>query len=156
MYVRLYVSIATDNFHPMTPHFNFTLEPDWRTAPLAFWVHVPVAGSNTECLPSAPVEVLHKGFMVLHVSAADVDLQFSCLAQLDHFIEVMAAKPLPTSRQLSKKRELPVGPNSHWLSRLPGKLKAPKERAKLISRLRAVREQLSPLGSAWHSYSRFL
>jgi hypothetical protein len=94
--------------------------------------------------------------MILHVDAADVDLQFSSLAQLDHFIEVMEAKPLPTSRQLSKKRELPVGPNSHWLSRLPAKLKAPKERTKLVSRLRAVREQLSPLGGAWHSYSRFL
>lgn len=147
---------ATDNCHPMTPRFHFTFEPDWQTAPLAFWVHVPVAGSDTECVPSAPVEVLHKGFMVLHIDAADVDLQFSSLAQLDHFIEVMAAKPLPTSRQLSRKRGLPLGPNSHWLSRLPAKLKAPKERARLVSRLQAAREQLSPLGGSWHSYSRFL
>lgn len=147
-------STANDNSPPMTP--RFTLEADWRTAPLAFWVHVPVAGSDTECVPSAPVGILHKGFMVLHVDAADVDLKFSSLAQLDHFIEVMGAKPVPTSRQLSRKRKLPVGPNSHWLSRLPAKLKAPKERAKLVSRLQAVREQLSPLGGAWHSYSRFL
>lgn len=138
------------------PNFHFTLEPDWRTAPLAFWVHVPVGGSDTECVPSAPVEVLHEGFIVLHVDAIDVDLQFSSLAQLDHFIEVMSAKPLPTSRQLSEKRGLPIGPNGHWLSRLPAKLKAPKERAKLVRRLRAVREQLSPLESAWHSYSVLL
>jgi len=140
----------------MTPHFHFTLEPDWRTAPLAFWVHVPVAGSDTEFVPSAPVEVLHKGFMVLHVDAADVDLQFSSLAQLDHFIEVMVAKPLPTSRQLSRKRELSVGPNGHWLSRLPARLKAPKQRAKLVSKLQAVREKLSQSGGARNSYSRFL
>ena len=140
----------------MTPHFHFTLEPDWRTAPLAFWVHVPVDGSDTECDPSAPMEVLHKGFMVLHVDAADLDLQFSSLAQLDHFIEVMVAKPLPTSRQLSKRPELPVGPNSHWLSRLPAKLKSPKERGKMVSRLQAVREQLSPSRGGWHSYSHFL
>jgi hypothetical protein len=76
--------------------------------------------------------------MVLHVDAADIDLQFSSLVQLDHFIEVMMAKPLPTSRQLSRKRELPVGPNSHWLSRLPAKLKAPKERAKLVVKTRLV------------------
>ena len=139
---------------PVTSNFYFTLEPDWQTAPLAFWVHVPVAGPDTEYVPSAPVEVLHKGFMVLHVEAADVDLQFSSLAQLDHFIEVMTAKPLPTSRQLSRMRELPVGPNSHWLSRLPAKLKAPKDRAKLVCRLQAVREQLSPLGGAWHRYPR--
>lgn len=156
MYVGFAFSTATDNIHSMTPQFHFTLEPDWRTAPLAFWVHGPVAGSDTECVPAAPVEVLHKGFMVLHVEAADVDLQFSSLAQLNHFIEVMAAKPLPTSRQLSRKRELPVGPNSHWLSRLPAKLKVPKERAKLVGRLQAVREQLSSLGDAWHGSSRFL
>lgn len=93
---------------------------------------------------------------MLHVDAADVDLQFSSLAQLDHFIQVMAAKPLPTSRQLSRKRELPVGPNSHWLSCLPAKLKSSKARCKLVSNLRAVREQLSPMGSAWHSYSHLL
>lgn len=140
----------------MTPNFHFTLEPDWRTAPLAFWVHVPVDGSTTECVPPAPVAVLHKGFMLLHVDAADVDLQFSSLAQLDHFIEVMEATPLPTSRQLSRKRGLPVGPNSHWSSRLPAKLKAPKERVKLVAKLRGVREQLLPLGASWHSYSRLL
>lgn len=140
----------------MTPNFHFSLEPDWRTAPLAFWVHVPVVGSTTEFVPPAPAAVLHKGFMFLHVDADDVDLQFSSLAQLDHFIEVMGAKPLPTSRQLSRKRKLPVGPNSHWLSRLPAKLKAPRERAKLVSKLRAVREQLLPLGDSWHSYSRLL
>lgn len=156
MYMLQTFSLATDECRPMTPHFHFTLEPDWRTAPLAFWVHVPVAGSDTECVPTAPVKVLHKGFMILHVDAADVDLQFSSLAQLNHFIEVLKAKPLPTSRHLSKKRDLPVGPNSHWLSRLPAKLKAPKERAKLVSKLRAVREQLSPLRGKWHIYSRFL
>jgi len=94
--------------------------------------------------------------MVLHVDAADVDLQFSSLAQLDHFIEVMVAKPLPTSRQLSRKRELSVGPNGHWLSRLPARLKAPKQRAKLVSKLQAVREKLSQSGGARNSYSRFL
>lgn len=148
--------LSMDESSPMTLDYHFSLEPDWRKAPLAFWVHVPVAGSDTECVPPAPVKVLHKGFMILHVGVADIDLQFSSLAQLDHFIEVMGAKPLPTSRQLSKKREAPIGPNSHWLSRLPAKLKAPKERLKLVNKLRAVREKLSPLGSAWHSYSQLL
>lgn len=140
----------------MTPTFYFTFEPDWRTAPLAFWVHVPVEGSTTECAPPAPVAVLHRGFMFLQVDAAGVDLQFSSLAQLNHFIEVMETKPLPTSRQLSKKRELPVGPNSHWLSRLPARLKMPRERTKLVGKLRAVREQMLPLGGSWHSYSHLL
>lgn len=136
--------------------FHLTLEPDWRTAPLAFWVHVPVAGSQTLCTPAVPEPVLHRGYIFLHVEADGVDLQFSSLAQLDHFIDVMTARPLPTSLQLSRKRAAPVGPNSHWLSRLPAKLKAPRKRAKLVHGLLDVRRQLEFLDGAWHSYRRFL
>jgi len=132
--------------------FHFTFEPDWRTAPLAFWVHVPTVGSTTDYVPDAPTAVLHRGFPVLHVSVADVDLQFSALAQLDHFIDVMDAKPRPTSRQLSRKRAPTVGPNGHWLSRLPATLKSPREQARLVGTLRAVREQLVALGDQWHRY----
>lgn len=96
---------------------DITFELDWRTAPLAFSVHVPVATSASEFIPSAPRPVLHKGYVFLHVDAGGTDLQFSSVAQLDHFIDVMAAKPLPTSRQLSRKRAAAAGPNGHWLSR---------------------------------------
>jgi hypothetical protein len=136
----------------MRPRFHFTFEPDWRAAPLAFWVHVPTVGSTTGYVPDAPTAVLHRGFAVLHVSVADVDLRFSSLAQLDHFIDVMEAKPRPTSRQLSRKRASTAGPNGHWLSRLPATLKSPKEQAKLAGTLRAVRAQLVPLGDQWHRY----
>jgi hypothetical protein len=100
--------------------------------------------------------VPHKGFLFLHIDVADVDLQFSSLAQLDHFIEVMETKPLPTSRQLSRKRASLAGPNSHWLSRLPATLKAPRERERLVSKLRAVRAQVLASGDPWHSNSRFV
>jgi len=100
--------------------------------------------------------VPHKGFLFLHIDVADVDLQFSSLAQLDHFIEVMETKPLPTCRQLSRKRASLVGPNSHWLSRLPATLKAPRERERLVSKLRTVRAQLLASGDSWHSNSRFV
>jgi hypothetical protein len=140
----------------MNIRFSLSFEPDWRRAPLAFWVHIPVPGSSTDYIPAAPVAVLHKGFVFLHVDADDVNLQFSSLAQLDHFIDVLDSKLLPTSGQLSRKRALPVGPNGHWLSRLPAKLKRPKERAKLVSGLKTLRGQLQPLGASWHSFSRFL
>ncbi|GGY19962.1 hypothetical protein GCM10007386_56440 [Pseudoduganella dura] len=117
---------------------------------------MPVAGSTTQFIPAAPAPVPHKGFVFLHVDVAGVDLQFSSLAQLDHFIEVMEAKPLPTTRRLSGKRDSSAGPNSHWLSRLPAHLKAPKERAKLVSQLRAVRQQLPPCGESWQSCLGFL
>jgi len=114
----------------MALRYHLTFEPDWRSAPLAFWV------------PAAPAPVPHKGYVFLHVDAAGVDLQFSSVDQLDHFIDVLATQPMPTSRQLSRKRGLPVGPNGHWLSRLPARLKAPRERLKLVAGLRAVRARL--------------
>lgn len=131
----------------MTAAYHFTYEKDWRTAPVAFWVHVPVPGTELDCDPPAPTPVPHKGYLVLHVEADGFDLQFSALAQLDHFIEVLSSKPLPTSKQLSSKRGLPVGPNGHWLSRLPAKLKAPRRRERLVYELRAIREVLVRQGS---------
>ena len=126
----------------MKPAYHFTFEQDWRYAPLAFWVHVPVPGSATEFDPPAPVKVPHLGYQTLRVQFEKYELQFSAPAQLDHFIEVLSAKPLPTSRQLSAKRGLSVGPNGHWLSRLPAALKSPRKREQLVSVMRAVREQV--------------
>lgn len=126
----------------MSESFRFTFEKDWRTAPVAFWVHVPVPGSATACEPPAPAPVPHKGFVFLRVEFEEHELLFSAPAQLDHFIEVLGSKPLPTSRQLSSRRGLPVGPNGHWLSRLPASLKSPRKRAKLVQTLRSVRARV--------------
>lgn len=126
----------------MKLEYHFTFEKDWRTAPLAFWVHVPVPGAATECNPPAPEAVPRLGFRTLRVQFEEHELQFSSPAQLDHFIEVLASKPMPTSRQLSSKRGLPVGPNGHWLSRLPAALKSPRKREKLVQVMRAVRTEV--------------
>jgi len=122
--------------------YHFTFEKDWRTAPLAFWVHIPVPGTKTECSPPAPKEVPHMGYQTLRVQFEKYELQFSAPAQLDHFIEVLSSKPMPTSKQLSSQRGLPVGPNGHWLSRLPAALKSPRKREKLVKVMQAVREQV--------------
>lgn len=123
--------------------FRFTYEKDWRTASMAFWVHVSVPGTTGLCDPPAPVAVPHLGYAFLRVEFESHELQFSALAQLDHFIEVLSRKPLPTSRQLSSRRGLPVGPNGHWLSRLPAELKSPRKRGKLVQALSVIRSQLA-------------
>jgi hypothetical protein len=116
----------------MNATFHFSFCEDWRTAPLAFWVHMPVKGTESQCDPPSPKQVPHKGYLQLQVLFESHELLFSAPAQLDHFIEVLSSKPLPTSRQLSSLRGLPVGPNGHWLSRLPAKLKSPRKREKLV------------------------
>lgn len=127
----------------MKAAFRFTYEKDWRTAPVAFWVHVPVPGTTSECVPPAPQAVANLGYAFLRVEFESHELQFSALAQLDHFIEVLSRKPLPTSRQLSSRRGLPVGPNGHWLSRLPAELKSPRKREKLVRELSAIRSEVA-------------
>lgn len=127
----------------MKPAFHFTFEKDWRTAPVAFWVHVPVPGTANTCEPPAPVATPHLGYAFLHVDFESHELQFSALAQLDHFIEVLSRKPLPTSKQLSSRRGLPVGPNGHWLSRLPAELKSPRKREKLVQVLGVIRAEVA-------------
>ena len=76
-----------------------------------------------------------KGFRVLCVEAGDTVLRFSSEAQLREFIRVLSLKRLPTTRQLSDQRGSGLGPNSHWLSRLPADLKSPRRRALLVKKL---------------------
>lgn len=120
------------------PKFQFTFENDWRSSPMAFWVHIPVAGTRDQWVPPKPSAVPHKGYPVLRVELGQHELQFSAPAQIAHCIEVLSTKPLPTSKQLSSRRSALVGPNGHWLSRLPAELKAPRKREKVVEALQTV------------------
>lgn len=122
----------------MNARFHFSYEPDWQEAPLAFWVHIPVSDAPNHFEPQAPNVTPHLGFQFLRFEFEQHELVFSSPSQLEHFIAVLNTKPLPTTRQLSAKRITRVGPNGHWLSRLPAQLKAPKTRAKLVANLRWV------------------
>lgn len=128
----------------MKPVFHFRFEKDWRSAPLAFWVHIPVPDVPQQWNPPAPREIPHQGYAWLCVEFEGHELHFSSPAQLDHFIDVLSSHALPTSRQLSSVRGLPAGPNGHWLSRLPAALKSPRKRAKLVQVMEAVRARVTP------------
>jgi hypothetical protein len=130
----------------MATPFRFTFEKNWAQAPIAFWVHAHAWGSK---LPGAPIPqpVSHRGYAMLHVDFGGHELSFSAPAQLDHCIEVLSLRPLPTSRWLAARPGLPVGPNGHWLSRLPATLKSPRRRARLVAALREVREKAVAPGS---------
>ncbi len=129
----------------MKAKFHFTFEKQWHTAPMAYWVHIPVPGEPGVYDPPAPVAIPHRGYVVLRIQFDSHELQFSSMAQLDHFMDVLSRKPLPTSRQLSVQRGRPVGPNSHWLSRLPANVKSPRRRALLLKALHTIREQIASL-----------
>ena len=112
---------------------------NWRDEPMAYWVHVEQDGLPwREALsfdPPAPSPEGRKGFPVLCVELAGVIFRFSSQEQLAECVRVLALKPLPTTRSLSAVRGSGAGPNSHWLSRLPGRVKSPKVRAQVVQKL---------------------
>ena len=112
---------------------------DWRTEPMAFWVHVEQGDvpwrEAASFTPPAPHPEGSKGFAVLCVEVAGLVFRFSSEAQLVECIRILSLTPLPTTRRLSALRGTMVGPNSHWLSRLPGRTKSPKVRAQVVQRL---------------------
>jgi hypothetical protein len=116
------------------------LRPDWRNAPLAFWVHEEsTPGSwygTTTYAPAAPKPRGRRGYLYLIVEFGRDTLEFSSREQLDHFVDVLSMNPLPTSRRLSALRGVAKGPNGHWLSRLPAALKATRKRAELVQALK--------------------
>jgi hypothetical protein len=124
----------------MNRQFYFSFAPDWQFAHGAYWVHHPVLDLPGAFVPPAPIEVPHKGYAILHVEFESYELVFSSRAQVDHYIEILSKKLLPTTRQLSAVRATGAGPNQHWLSRLPCAIKAPKKRSQLVSTLLAARE----------------
>ena len=123
-------------------HIGYTKE--FEPSPLSFWTHIEADGqpwySAMSFVPPKPLPVPGKGFAVLKVPVLGVELRFASVAEVHHFLEIMRQKNLPTTRRLSGQRATGLGPNSHWLSRLPSGLKAWTKRAKVI----AIVEQALP------------
>lgn len=124
-------------------HFEFI--PDWRDEPMAYWIHVENdAKPWLQALsfdPPAPRPVAGRGFAVLCVEVGAFTFRFSSPEQLRACMSTLSAKPLPSSLALSARRPGGAGPNSHWLSRLPARIKSPKSRAKAVEALRRAQEE---------------
>lgn len=131
---------------PKPARYRIEFVANWRHAPLAYWVH---AWSDQEARDTAlagpPAEVRHRGYRCLWVEVAGAELCFTSAAQLAHCIDVLARVPLPSTRRLAALRPGSMGPNAHWLSRLPARLKTPRARARLVLALRSIPD------AVWHA-----
>ena len=124
---------------------------DWRDEPMAYWVHAELGGSawriSDSYDPPAPAAEGRNGYPVLCIESQGFVFRFSSVAQLIECMNVLGRKPLPTSRRLSAIRGGEHGPNSHWLSRLPGHIKSPKIRQRAVRDLRSVISAMAPNNS---------
>jgi len=129
--------------------YEITFNSLYRESPVTFWVHVrrakSVAFDINDYEPPLSKLIGGRGFPELKLNYLGVELRFSSLHEISHYIEVLEQRSLPTTISLSLRRDSGVGPNSHWLSRLPAKLKPWKQRIKLVQLLKQAKTEFSGL-----------
>ena len=106
---------------------------------MSYWVHVEVDGSqwheSSEFEPPLPGPVAGKGYPRFFVEFDGCTFEFASLAELRVCITTLGQKLLPTTIRLSKDRGSSMGPNSHWLSRLPPRTKPWRYRERAVAYL---------------------
>ncbi len=123
------------------PRWRIEFGENYRSSPVSFWVHQhldhEVWTESTRFEPPLPKAIVGKGFPRLIIDAFGTELEFASIEEVEHCRQVLSQKNMPTSRQLASQRQTSMGPNSHWLSRLPADLKSWRKREKLLPKLDA-------------------
>jgi len=109
-------------------------------SPMSFWVHRPIPPSRiwidaTEFEPPLQSSVPGMGYPLFNVEIDGFTFFFASLDEIRACIRVLGTKVLPRTLDLSAQRETTMGPNGHWLSRLPAKTKSWKYREKAVAYL---------------------
>jgi hypothetical protein len=104
--------------------------------PMTFWVHCEADGKpwyeSAEFNPPRPDPVPGEGYPAFKVEFDGFIFEFASLVEVRVCINILGQKLMPRTSDLSRKRGAGHGPNSHWLSRLPGKVKAWRYRARAV------------------------
>ncbi len=111
----------------------------WRPGPMSYWVHVETDGrpwhAASQFAPPLPGPVAGKGYARFFVEFDGCTFEFASLDELRVCISTLGQKLLPTTIRLSQQRGGGMGPNSHWLSRLPAKAKPWRYRRRAVAYL---------------------
>jgi len=105
-------------------------------SPLTPWVHKAVDSpywTATIFDPPLPPPVHGKGYPAWFVDHRDRSLVFVSPQEIEHAIDVLSRKILPSPRELGRPY---MAVNSHWLSRLHASFKPWKVRQELVKRLK--------------------
>ena len=117
--------------------------PVQQAQPMSYWVHHQPEGESwhgaTAYEPPLPRAVIGKGYPVFCIEAGHFTFRFASLDELDVCIATLEKPLLPTPLRLVEERGTGYGLNHHWLSRLPGDVKAWRYRQKMVPFLRLAR-----------------
>lgn len=111
-----------------------TTEP---VLPMTFWVHRATDGEQIWRVaegfsPPRQEPIPGRGYPVFHVEFDGFTFVFASIEEIEECVATLSQKLLPRSLDLSRKREVASGPNSHWLSKLPSKVKSWRYREKAV------------------------
>ena len=104
--------------------------------PITPWVHKGVDAMYWKATvfdPPMPKPVHGKGYPVWFIDHRGRSLAFASPQEIEHVIDVLSRKILPSSRELGQPH---LAVNSHWLSRLHASFKPWKVRQELVKRLK--------------------
>lgn len=127
-------------------NFSISYSDTWRPFPMAYWVHIEkgdtpwFAAEDFE--PPAPKKDASGRYRIYCVEVDGFTFVFSSIEQLEHCIDILSRKLLPTTIALSERRPGSMGPNSHWLSRLPAHVKPWAYRQKAVKYLSKIRDEI--------------
>jgi len=106
-------------------------------SPMTYWVHIGrVHGRRIKTIeyePPHPKPVAGEGYPLFFVELDGMTFQFSSLIEIRTCIETLSKKDLPTARQLFADEDFIY--STHWLSRLPMKVKTWRYREKAVKYL---------------------
>jgi hypothetical protein len=125
--------------------FWIEYRPTRTHSPMTYWVHREADGklwyeSQVHDPPLEPA-VSGKGFPLFFVEYREFTFMFASLAELRVAIKTLGRKLLPTTIRLPEERGGGVGrigPNQHWLSRLPGAVTSWRYREPAVEYLRVA------------------
>ena len=118
---------------------------EYVSSPVSPWVHSPVDSpvwrEATRYEPPMPENVPGRGFTRYLLEYRGEEFVFSSVPEIDHVIEVLSLRNLPTTTALSRKSPWMRGyKHLHWLTRWPARLKNRKDRAEIVRLLKLLRE----------------
>ena len=115
-------------------------------SPLTPYVHLApdgvdwLAASPEHLSPPLPPETPDKGYIVWVLQHRGSDIHFVSPQELQHAIDVLGEKILPSPRDLGKRYG---DVNRHWLSRLHTSFKPWRMRQEMVAKLQAELDSLT-------------
>ena len=112
-----------------------------KFSPISWWVHQAINNKKTEWRhsenyePPFPKPVVLKGFPYLIVSVGNFDLEFASSYEVEHCINILSQKNLPSTKSMVCPNFTTYKGYNHWLASFPAYLKSWKLRQKTVNLL---------------------